>query len=231
MPVKYSHIVPWGRNLDEYRAMFHLTEDDLERSILGCGDGPASFNCEMNRMGYKVVSVDPVYQYSREEIEKRIDETAEIVIEQTTNNSDKYCWNRITSIEELKELRLNAMNLFLQDFTKGENERRYICAELPRLPLENSSFDLALSSHFLFLYSDNLDYNFHKQSVYELLRVSKEVRIFPIVDNSANESRHLKPLLAELESDGYDTAISTVDYEFQRGGNHMLQIKTEVKTF
>ena len=38
---------PWGRNLAEYSAMFKLSSTELEASILGCGDGPASFNAEM----------------------------------------------------------------------------------------------------------------------------------------------------------------------------------------
>ena len=39
-----DQVVPWGRSFDEYRRMFALTDADLSRVILGCGDGPASFN-------------------------------------------------------------------------------------------------------------------------------------------------------------------------------------------
>ena len=42
MPFSIDEVVPWGRRLDEYRAMFDLSECDLKRRILGCGDGPAS---------------------------------------------------------------------------------------------------------------------------------------------------------------------------------------------
>jgi hypothetical protein len=41
-----TEIVPWGRSFDEYRAMFALSEGDLGGRILGCGDGPASFNAK-----------------------------------------------------------------------------------------------------------------------------------------------------------------------------------------
>jgi hypothetical protein len=42
-----SEIIPWGRTLAEYKLMFTLSDADLNSRILGCGDGPASFNAEM----------------------------------------------------------------------------------------------------------------------------------------------------------------------------------------
>ena len=48
--------------------MFDLTNVDLETQILGCGDGPASFNAEMKALGHTVVSVDPIYQFSADQI-------------------------------------------------------------------------------------------------------------------------------------------------------------------
>src|SRR6187401_543475 len=56
-------VVPWGRSFDEYVRMFALAESDLESRILGCGDGPASFNVEATRRGATVVSCDPLYQF------------------------------------------------------------------------------------------------------------------------------------------------------------------------
>ena len=44
-------VVPWGRSFAEYIRMFSLTEEDLEKRILGCGDGPASFNAELTKKG------------------------------------------------------------------------------------------------------------------------------------------------------------------------------------
>ena len=37
-------VVPWGRTFDEYRRMFALTNADAAGGVLGCADGPASFN-------------------------------------------------------------------------------------------------------------------------------------------------------------------------------------------
>ena len=38
--MKLENVIPWGRNLEEYKAMFMLSEDDFQLKILGYGDGP-----------------------------------------------------------------------------------------------------------------------------------------------------------------------------------------------
>src|SRR5678809_452288 len=86
MTFKYSEAVPWGRSFDEYRRMFSLSEQDLKLRIIGCGDGPAAFNAQMFRQGRRVVSCDPLYQLSVEQIQSRIDATYETVIRQTHEN-------------------------------------------------------------------------------------------------------------------------------------------------
>ena len=109
----------------------------LRKRILGCGDGPASFNSYITKNGGKAVSIDPIYQMKKEEIADRISETYEIVIEQTRNNIDKFNWTNIRSVDELGEIRMKAMKDFLLDFEGGKEEGRYIHAELPRITSYN----------------------------------------------------------------------------------------------
>ena len=67
----------------------------------------------------------------------------------------------------------------MRDYEKGKAEQRYICHELPdRLPYEDGYFDIGLSSHFLLMYT-MLGYDFHISAMAEMLRVCKEIRIFP----------------------------------------------------
>ena len=82
MAFTLNSVVPWGRNLDEYKAMFLLSENDLEKKITGFGDGPASFNYEAHCLGCDITSYNPIYQFSKMELEQRIDEVREIVMEQ-----------------------------------------------------------------------------------------------------------------------------------------------------
>lgn len=94
MPITLKEVVPWGRSFDEYVEMFSLSADDLKRSIVGCGDGPASFNAEMRRMGRRVVSVDPLYQFSAEQIRGRVEEAYRTIIDQLVLNQASYRWTR-----------------------------------------------------------------------------------------------------------------------------------------
>jgi len=224
MSIHYQNIVPWGRSFQEYVDMFSLTDEDLNRSILGCGDGPASFNCEMNRRGKSVVSVDPVYDLDRGTIQKRIDETYTEVLEQTRANQDRFVWQNITSVEELGRIRMRSMNMFLDDLEDGKKQGRYIAGALPDLPLTANSFDLALMSHLLFLYSGQLSFDFHIQAIDELLRVAGEVRIFPLLDLNSRKSMHLDEVIGYLLSHGFTVLEEKVNYEFQKGGNTMLRI-------
>jgi hypothetical protein len=218
-------IVPWGRSFDEYVAMFALSEEDLEKHILGCGDGPASFNCTLTRRGGHVISVDPVYHFSTDEIKGRINETYEEVIEETRKNKHEFVWRHISSVEELGRVRMEAMKEFLYDYPAGRKEGRYIDAGLPSLPFKNGAFDIALCSHFLFLYSEELSEDFHIQSIKELCRVSSETRIFPLLELGAKKSRHLESITDRLNQDGLAVTIEKVPYEFQKGGNEMMKIK------
>lgn len=228
MPVNLEQVVPWGRSLDEYVGMFDLAESDLERRILDCAGGPASFNCEMHRLGRRLISADPIYAFSAPQIAQRIEETREMVLRKTAEFRDNFVWDQMQSIERLGEIRMRAMNLFLTDFPVGLAEERYVAAELPQLPFRDREFDLALCSHLLFTYSDLLPVEFHVDSARELCRVARETRIFPLLPSFGDRhSPHLAPLVAELSSGGYRCEIRRVRYEFQKGGNEMLRVTRE----
>lgn len=220
MTIQYKDIVPWGRNFDEYVRMFDLSEADLKLCILGCGDGPASFNMECNQRGGNVTSLDPLYRFSHTQIGQRIADTYEDVIAQTRAHQEKFVWDSIPSVDELGRIRMEAMQRFLDSYEAGKLQNKYIPGELPILPFSDQTFDLALSSHFLFLYTDNLTFDFHVASIREMLRVAREVRIFPLLDVNVRESKYLSGILDEFQD--FKPEIRQVNYEFQRGGNKML---------
>lgn len=225
MAFHLDQVVPWGRSFDEYMAMFALKPDELGKRILGCGDGPAAFNAELTARGGAVVSVDPLYRFTHEEISSRIDETYPIVLEQTRENAAEFVWSHFRSVEELGEMRLAAMRAFLADYPRGRREGRYVDAELPCLPFAERAFDLALCSHFLFLYSAHFDEAFHLHALRELCRVAAEVRVFPLLELGGVKSRHLDGVMAQLTTEGYRAATVKVPYEFQRGGDEMLTVR------
>lgn len=218
-------VVPWGRSYDEYVSMFGLTQSDLEHRILGCGDGPAAFNSTLSKRGGNIVSVDPIYIFDATQIKSRISDTYETVMTQMRKNKSDYVWRAIPSVEQLGSVRMSAMETFLADFEMGKQEGRYIAGELPSLPFKSGQFDIALSSHFLFLYSAHLSAEFHLQALQEMLRVAREVRVFPLLALDSTPSPHLDFVGKNLVNNGFDVEVKRVPYEFQRGGNEMLAIK------
>jgi hypothetical protein len=229
MAFQLKDIVPWGRSFAEYVAMFALSDDDLAKPILGCGDGPASFNAELTKRGGTIVSVDPLYAYDVNDISKRIEETFDQVIQETRMNMNEFVWQNIRSIDELGKIRMKAMCDFLLDYPRGKLESRYIAQSAPILSFPDNSFGLAVVSHFLFLYSDHLDLRFHIDAITELCRVCGETRVFPLLQLGAVPSAHVEPLSQHFKAKGYELVQVRVPYEFQRGGNQMLRIKKNVK--
>jgi hypothetical protein len=224
MSFALENVVPWGRSFDEYAAIFALTEADLTGRILGCGDGPASFNVEATERGHTVVSFDPIYQFEAADIQARVHATHEMIVGQLRQNVDDFVWTLFESPDDLGRVRLAAMRRFLADYDQGKADGRYITAALPGLPFKADSFDLALSSHFLFLYSAHLTLEFHLASLREALRVAREARVFPLLNLAVETSPYLEPVMAALRGDGCTVELVKVDYEFQRGGDTMLRV-------
>ena len=224
MAFELKNVVPWGRNLDEYTKMFNLTESDKNKKIISFGDGPASFNFEMTSKGKSVTSLDPIYQFTPMELKLRISETKDTVMKQVRENQNNFLWTLIKTPDEMETVRMNAMSNFIDDFKEGKEQKRYIYHELPnKTDFAEQSFDLGLSSHFLILYSQ-LGLEFHIKSIDEMLRICKEIRIFPLLNLNAQKSEMIDGIVEHYKSD-YSLEIVKVDYEFQKNGNEMLIIK------
>ena len=119
---------------------------------------------------------------------------------------------------------MEAMETFLADFEAGKREGRYLPHALPALPFADAQFDLALCSHFLFLYTDHLSCEFHCQAIREMCRVAGEARVFPLVDLEGRPSAYLESVCEELRGVGYSCEVLAVPYEFQRGADRMLRV-------
>jgi hypothetical protein len=204
--------------------MFALSDADLQLRILGCADGPASFNAESTRRGTTVISIDPLYRLDTKAIRDRIAATYDQMLLQAQRNLQQFVWDTIQSVEELGRIRMQAMEAFLGDYDMGKRQRRYVDAELPSIAFPDKSFDLALCSHFLFLYTEHLSEAFHRSAILELCRVAREVRIFPLLALDGRTSRYVASMENDL-SDSYEVTLETVPYEFQRGGNQMMRIR------
>ncbi len=223
MPFRLKSVVPWGRSFEEYVAMFNLSDEDLSRKIVGCADGPASFNRKMHEQGNRVISCDPLYQFSRHQIEQRMQEARVEVMQQVVENRANFTWENIRSPAELEQVRLRAMQEFLEDYRAGRRDGRYLACALPDLPFRDRQFNLALCSHFLFLYPEpGLD--FHLRAVLEMVRVADEVRIYPTVDINCARPSFFSAIVDLVNGSGFHAVLEEVRYNFLRNGTTMLKI-------
>ncbi|MDX2256855.1 MAG: SAM-dependent methyltransferase [Pseudanabaenaceae cyanobacterium bins.39] len=222
--MRLEEVVPWGRTLAEYQSMFDLSNIEPSMQILGCGDGPASFNAELTQQGYNVVSVDPIYQFSADQIKQRVYQNYDLIISQVKANPDKYTWKSFRDADELGASRLRAMEIFLADYEIGKQENRYQKQELPHLEFMDRQFDLCLCSHLLFLYSEQLSLEFHLSAIQEMLRIAPRVQIFPVLQLDGQISPYLETAIAYFSTRNVAVEMQTVDYEVQKGGNQLLKL-------
>ncbi len=149
-------------------------------------------------------------------------------MDQVRQHPEEFVWTHIPSIAELGRRRMAAMRQFIADYPRGTAEGRYVEASLPELPFDDGAFDLALSSHLLFLYSEQLDLAFHIRALEEMLRVATEVRAFPLLQLGGTPSPHVESVVDVLRSRNADVTVEPVGYEFQRGGNRMLRLRRKL---
>lgn len=224
--LELKDIVLIGRTFEEYYKMFDLDKINLKtEKILDVASGVSSFCSEANSKGYCVTASDKIYSFSAEEIEEKCISDLKMVMEKLPSVADLYKWKFFKDIDALKKKREMAYKLFIEDFKK-EYGNRYIAAEYPKTKFADKEFTISLISHFLFMYDEHLDYEFHKKTLSEIIRItSKEIRIFPIVNLKGERSLFVKKLMEDSEFKDYEMGIKKVDYEFMKNGNEMMKIK------
>jgi SAM-dependent methyltransferase len=218
-------IRPWGRRLSEYRAFFSIDRLPGIGPMLDVGAGPSSFTAEATRQGAYVTAIDPMYRQSARTIRTAVSATADAMRTGLARASYRFVWDHYGSPEALYRLRQEALDLFLADFDIGRKEGRYRAEALPTLSLPDHAFRLALCSHLLFLYSEQLDLEFHIRSIRELLRVADEIRIFPLIALNGAQSPHLDPVMKMLDGSGAQAELVPVPFEFQKGSTRMLRVR------
>lgn len=228
MPDKFDikEIIAIGRTLDEYSRMFGLSFTGLKgAAILDMGGGVSSFTAEANELGLNVKSCDRIYGFSAEELENKCKTDLQIMLEKLPPVKDNYLWNFYGDEKGLAVYREKAYKSFINDYKLG-HENRYIKSELPFTVFTDKEFDITLVSHFMFLYDEHKDYNFHLDSIAELIRITKEeIRIFPIMNLRWKKSVFVDRIINEAAFGKCGFEIKKVDFEFVKGGNEYLSIK------
>ena len=208
-------------------SLFDLDETILRQGpVLDCPAGAASFTAEASRSGIDAVACDILYDSELKNLIEKGKNDIEHIYDKVKEVPHLFAWNYYKDIDNLVVQREKALEIFASDFKKGSDEGRYRYGKLPELPFPDKHFSLVLSSHFLFLYGDWLEFGFHIECLKELTRVCYgEIRIYPLTGLDTNPYKYLDEILSTLNSNGNKTDIVRIPFEFQKGSNRMMIIK------
>jgi len=123
----------------------------------------------------------------------------------------------------IRALRERASAILFSDFKR--HLQRYFAGELPRLPFADGEFDLTLASYLLFAYQDRFDYEFHRDSILEIMPVTRrEARIYPTVTFEAQPREYIPMLESEPAVQAFDFREIEADFEFLVNSNCYLRV-------
>ncbi|MBX7211932.1 MAG: class I SAM-dependent methyltransferase [Verrucomicrobiaceae bacterium] len=219
-----DEVVLVGRMLDEYRRFFSLDLDALHgRTVLDVASGVSSFCVEANALGIRATACDAIYELDHAVIRARCARDLEKVT-RAMSGLQTYRWETIGGLEAMHGLREQAYLKFLADYP-AQRGTRYVPGVLPVLPFADRSFDLTLCSYLLFVYEEHFDYEFHRQSLLEIMRVTRnEARFYPTVNYECARSEHLMRMLEDKALRHLRFEIVPTDFEFLRNSNNCLHV-------
>ncbi len=226
--LKLDKVVLLGRTLEEYLLFFGLAAADLEgREVLDVASGVSSFCAEANARGWRVTAFDRIYGWTPAQIAGQGRDDLQTVVREI-GAAGTYRWDFYQTPQRMGEYRERARRIFLEDYEADRAGRcgRYVAGELPRLPFADGQFDLVLVSYLLLVYEEQFSYEFHRDSIRELMRVTRgEARIYPTVTFEAEPSEYLARLRRDPMLKEFALCEVATDFEFLRGSNSYLSIR------
>jgi len=221
--LQLDRVVLLGRTFEEYRRYFLLEPGALVgKRVLDVAGGVSSFCAEANELGINVTSFDPIYSLAPEKIMERSEPDLESVYS-AIGRAPTYRWDFYKNPEYMRALRKRASTFFLSDYKT--HPERYVAGELPKLPFADGEFDLTLVSYFLFAYQDRLGYEFHRDSILEIMRVTRdEARIYPTVTFEAQPSEYIPMLRSDPVLQYFAFTETKTDFEFLVNSNSFLKV-------
>ena len=226
--LELNKVVLLGRTLDEYVRYFGLNVDDWRgKKVLDVASGVSSFCAEASEAGIQATASDLIYRFAADEIRAKCEPDLDFVTKEI-GKVKAYKWDFYKSPEGMRRYRERAYKKFLEDFERNPN--RYVFAKLPHLPFKDCEFALTLSSYLLFVYEDQIDYEFHKQSLLEILRVTAdEARFYPLVNFRAERSKFVEQVKKDPAFHSFSFEEIATDFEFLANSNSYLRV-TRIKS-
>lgn len=199
------------RSLADFCAVFALTPANMPASILVFPAGISSFGAQMYQAGQSmVVSLDPYYDLSPMDMLKHVN----FVIQSLAEHADPE-----TCAAEMNQWQATS-DLFLQDYSVGQKEGRYVAMTWNQLASGQAGFELALCP-------DLFSAAFHAHATEILtgcLALAKEVRVFPIQADNGELFPELAPLMLMLQAANFGVEIKEVHHPAQQKPSALLRV-------
>ena len=134
-------------------------------------------------------------------------------------------WNYFKDPEAVSRARIEALSTFLGDFKDGRAQGRYLPAMLPCLPFSDCAFDLALCSFLFFLRPERHSIRFHVDGLSELVRVAREVRVFPILQLDGHVPDYAEHVYESLRLKKIEVSFVCVPPTLHKGADRLLVLQ------
>ncbi|MCM3635107.1 methyltransferase domain-containing protein [Paenibacillus camelliae] len=216
------------RSFKEYCRMF-LLEDELPRhgKVLDVASGASSFTAELCERGYEAYACDPLYKLTPNAMQKHGLAEHELASAKLSAKQHAFVWKDYASLQEHDELRQASLQQFIAHYRNNSAHSRYVVGALPKLPFPDHTFELVCCNHFLFLYQEQFDENFHLEALLEMLRVTKQggrIVVYPLV-GFRNEIYPKLPLLIErLQEQHAEVRLRSTTFRFLPAADRFLEI-------
>lgn len=212
----------WGCPLDEYRKMFALTDEDLNLSLLECGQGISAANAMLHQLNKSMISCNVLFNES--DIKSKIEKKFHLLTEEVAERLEQFDFSEFGNFNAWKATRQKGIAQFFADYDLGVKDARYRPLSNDHFSFDDFAFDIALSGYEVFYHHDEQSFEGHLHYLLELARVAKEVCIFPIVDAEGQPSALLGPTLLALQQANYGIEICEVNHTLLRRSHAMLRV-------
>ncbi len=213
----------WIYNLNDYRQIFGLTDEELHKTVLDYPGGISSVNAELYAQGFKIVSASPSYRLAFKEMQERAKEILQKKIVYLHQHLEMLSNPTPEVVNEVIGRWQISAEQFLADYERGKKQGRYLPLEGPPFTDLTQKFELLLCTDFLFNQSHETPLS-AQEIMNELCKLSSEIRIFPLPDAKTPVAAELGPIMLLFQQSNFGVEVRAVNYQLRTDANAFLRI-------
>lgn len=213
----------WIYNLDDYRQIFNLTDQEIQKGTLDYPGGVSSVNAELYALGQTIISAGPSYRLSPKEMQGHAKQILQNKITNLRQNVELLSTPNEQTINNVIQRWQLSTEQFLADYELGKKQGRYIVLDPPPFTTIEQTFELLLCTDFLFNKALSPTHS-SQQLMDELCKLATEIRVFPLPDAKKIIAAELGPIMLDFQQRNYGIEVRAVNYPLRSDANAFLRI-------